>query len=264
MTFKIFTLFFFINIINLFGSDYLFDLPNKSLIRGDTVSVPLILFDGVIEDGSEISIELNYDVNNIFIDSVSLNLNSSIVGLKYKNKPDYEDYKNSSISISGTYNKVSDTLALLNIFPFAGPDLETKVSLTELSINGKIEEGTLENGVFSLEDIIINKFRDNLSNIKPNPFLYETFVDMTVNKTSNVEIYIYDLKGNMVSEYMGVSEKFEIKVLSDGLTIENKNMESGQYTIKIIPYRALVSNSFYILKVNIGSNSFQRKFIYLD
>lgn len=264
MTFKIFTLFFFINIISLFGSDYLLDIPDKSLFRGDTVRVPLILVEGIIDDGSEINIELNYDVNNIYIDSVGMNSNCSMVISKYKNYPDYEDFKNSYIELSGTYNKVSDTLAFLYIFPLAGPELETKVNLKELIIDEEVQVGEIENGNFSLEDIIINQLSNYVGKIKPNPFLYETFVDFTVRDESNVEIWIYDLNGNIVSEYLGGIEKFEIKVFREGSQIESRSLGEGQYAIKIIPYRAMISNSFYILKVNIGSNSFQRKFIYLD
>ena len=90
-----------------------------------------------------------------------------------------------------------------------------------------------------------------LSQNFPNPFNQSTTFQITVSSPSNINVDIYNLKGQVVKSFdMGIKQPGQYKITWDGFDYSGESVAGGIY--------------FYRLKLDSGREGFQiKKMIYL-
>ena len=66
----------------------------------------------------------------------------------------------------------------------------------------------------------------------PNPFNPSTLISFTLEEESNVELFIYNIKGEKIKEYSLSSN--QISIIWDGLDQNDQPVSSGVYFYKLI------------------------------
>lgn len=98
---------------------------------------------------------------------------------------------------------VSDAWVSLDIPLSSFTGLTTTGHLAQLIISGTLGTVYVDNVLFrsqgtSAEDITIPEVAATMNNIYPNPFRPETTISYTLDKSANVSLKIYDVKGRLV------------------------------------------------------------------
>jgi len=264
MFFRILVLVLCFNFINLLSQDYIIDIPNRTLFRGDTVFVPIILNAGEFRADSELLIKLNYDLRNIYINDYRVGDTYGLEVLDYKNDLNLEDNSKSEILIRGIFKNINDTLLMLSIFPLAGPDTTTNISLLEFNIDMETKEAELLNGKFILEDIVRIRITDDLGEFYPSPFEETSSADLILEKRQSVEVFVSNLEGRLVGRYPDNDKEFGVEIIGENGDNGSFIKEIGEYKLRIIPNKSKLTKGVYFLIIKLETKTFERKIIYID
>jgi len=152
-----------------------------------------------------------------------------------------EDHKAMVIYNPGTYRTIATTIEFGKLVDGEFPSTKTK--LMELFLNWF--EGTITN----INEPLSGKNSGNYIHMNPNPFQYETSLNIYVQEDSEIVLKIYNLQGEEVkSIHSGMLTEGNYRFTWDGSSNNKERVKSGVY--------------FGILQT--GNNIFSEKIIFMD
>ena len=109
--------------------------------------------------------------------------------------------------------------------------------------------GAYEFGLVNTDEVIIQNSKLNIQNY-PNPFNPETTISFsTPENTENIEISIYNIKGQRVKSFKIQNSKFKIqKVVWDGKNENGRKVSSGIYLLRLKSNNETVTKKLMMIK----------------
>ena len=151
--------------------------------------------------------------------------------------------------LTTTGNNSTATMSISNIIEnnYTDYDLESDTgydySISGVDVHGNEGDPSssfgIESGTLSIGDVLPESFM--LYSAYPNPFNPNTTIKFDISKTSNVNINIYDMNGNLVDQILSktmVQGTYEIiwnaASLSSGVYLIHMNTIDGMFTEKVL------------------------------
>ena len=221
-------------------------LPNGAVYRSNRVSGLYPIAFSIVSPNYEISnsekiIQLNVGEN--ILDFIIYNDGSSTETFSYSfsDTESYFDSINSEFTLSPNTNI---------ILQFSGEVLSSTPTIIDFIVTpnhrSDLEKNiTLHTMIEPLSNNDLNIINDfSISRPYPNPFNPSTNFDVKVNKSSHIEISLYDIIGQKIEEIF-------IGILHPGthnFSINNDNLSTGEYFIKLKTNNKLLKQKVILIK----------------
>ena len=201
-------------------------------------------------------IQFSNGKSNDIYDMVGVYVGSELRGVS---RTIYLESKNQYVSFLQIYsNKLGDEVLkfrsynnYMNELSF----LDGSLSFENNQMLGTINEPMLFSSSLVDPDNVPKSY--DLDQNYPNPFNISTNIDYSLNAMSDVKIYIYNLKGQVVKKLVNEKESPGLRTISwDGTNVQGKPMPSGVYVV-VMEAKPITD------EVNFDSFRKSRKILYL-
>lgn len=253
------------------------EINNYKLQRGKTQLIPILgnLNNLNIKDQDTIKFTLQFNHSALFVDTVFTSISTYFnnnIGIEKTldlilNKSSFVcTFVGKNLNLPSNNNL--DTLFLLRVEALASNDSLTELSVTDLSVNStsKVLQAS-QNGVFYIGEGIFDINNTSVGNFYPSPFSAYTEIKFNLSENTNFSATIYSIDGHLSSKYPSTENQFLYMLTSEqGQIIDYKEGEQlvlGQYKLSIEPPSFNCSSGAYIIYISIGSQVFQRSYIYV-
>lgn len=248
---------------NLFSQ--VLSVENKSVERGFINSVNVILRD--FENASQIGAIIKFNSYLIDIKSVQSVANGIIQDETVNYTINSEDLANSFIQInSSDISNGSAILCSIEFEALAGPDSVAFFTPIQLSIDGSNVEAEFIPGRISVGIPLFPIESNSVSNIYPNPLIYQSIIDIDLTKESPLELYLYSYHGGIAAKFPNKDDYESIYIWSKSIASKINYKEGdvlpvGSYRLYLTPNPLYISAQAYYIVIKIGSDVFRRNFV---
>lgn len=202
---------------------------------------------GTIDADNLQSIQLlfKYNSNRIKIDSVKGSENFAV---KCTNPiifdSTFAELGTLKVSCSDVQKLLDGNICTLYLTCLAGYGTEAFITPATIEINDSNQIGNFISGKITFDDIpVIQKFIEGLGYPSPNPFGGNILIPYTIDETTNVQFFIYDLAGRLVQDFPVIQRS------------------RGGYFFYFAPNEGEFSNGAYYLLMKTNSNVYTSHFL---
>lgn len=255
---------FLLSIFRVFSATISYN--DKFIERGKIDTIQFTIENGLdkISISNEVSIVLNY--NAYMINPINI-FGSNISVEDFAFELNQNDLRNSSMSFTFVVNNISNEIQNLFNIEFeslASQDSISSISLSLFKIDNKIEQIEYIPGLIRTQNLVFNKI-DFVSEVYPNPFNYQSKLNLTINNESVVELSIFSIDSRSL-DFNIENQNFLIEIFNEiGQKIklsENIKLEPGKYTFTFLPNRNFIANGAYQLRLKINDSFYYKNFIF--
>jgi hypothetical protein len=199
-------------------------------------------------------IDVFSDENNIFMEPV-LNF--------YKWGPSFDNYQ--LVITSKKINPNGKYFCNIKLQALISQDTIFKLEPSDLVVNGIKSTATFKTGNFLVKNPIQVTNKSEIGYFYPNPFKYETKIEFTLSKDSDVSINLYNTYGQVIKTIDKNYESPEFLFLNSGNQIfrfnPNEKLQKGRYYMNWQPRQEIWASTAYYIVFNIGGEIYTTNLI---
>lgn len=243
-----------------------------------SISDTLITYGSVIEleikgnidiVANNIEIKLSYDANKIDIKDI-ISENGNIISEEFPQVIKYQNFADSSYIIikSSAINADGKIFCTIKFSALITADTTCTIKPEYIKLDGDTIEATMKGSTIFITPPIVMSYNTGLGEPYPNPFVYETRIEITINQPSKLNMSVYNFNGIFCGEFPddGNEIENEFDLIDEAKTLvnykQNDILPIGRYYLIYRPRLDLqIGQGYYLLVFEINEKVFSKKII---